>query len=210
MGPGGAGKSTLLRLLAGVPPEPRGFWKEGELESAFGSAPSLLRQEPDEDERSLVEMLMPERTDRVAAGPVEAERRASGEIAAVWRGCPEAERLLLATLDLPLRRLPRELRRLVEITGVVAGASGDTPALILDEPDSELDGEVAGWIESLLVGLRGRTSIVLATHHLGLARRVSDDVLVLIEGQLADAGSTSRIFEDPRNERTRTYVRMGS
>lgn len=210
MGPGGAGKSTLLRLLADDPPEPQGFWREGELRRIFAATPAFLRQAPTDDHRSLLERLAPRPTDRDAGAPAETERAACRRVAAVWKGCPGAERLLLATLDLPLRRLPLELRRLAEITAVVAGPTGDTPALILDEPESELDDEVAGWIESLLAELRGRTSIVLATHHLGLARRVADDVLLLIEGDLVDAGPTPRIFEDPRNERTRTYVRMGS
>ncbi len=83
--------------------------------------------------------------------------------------------------------------------------------LLLDEPCSALDPIASGVVEDLIVGLRGRYTIVLVTHNLAQARRVADEVAVFWQvdgaGALLEHGSTKQIFEAPRDETVAAYLR---
>lgn len=198
LGPGGAGKSTLLRLLADRVPQNDEFWLEGELVHRCRDSMDYLGQKLVEEARSLLDLLH----ERGHKG-TEAESMALD----VWSDVPAARELLVATLDLPLRRLPVQLARLAAVTAVVA----DLPALVLlDEPDAEMDDEFRAWLQRALRRLRGRCTVVFTTHHLRLARQASDDCLLLDSGRLVEHGPTEALFQRPRNERTRRFVEMGN
>jgi len=79
--------------------------------------------------------------------------------------------------------------------------------LLLDEPASALDPIATGHIEALILALRERYTIVIVTHSLAQARRVSDATAFFYLGELVEAGPTAQVLEDPRHERTREYVR---
>jgi phosphate transport system ATP-binding protein len=93
--------------------------------------------------------------------------------------------------------------------------------VLMDEPASALDPIATGAIEDLMRELRSKYTIVIVTHNMQQATRVSDrtaffSVLVNEEsdtrtGVLVEHGTTQQIFEDPRDSRTQAYVtgRMG-
>jgi phosphate transport system ATP-binding protein len=78
--------------------------------------------------------------------------------------------------------------------------------LLLDEPCSALDPISTATIEDLIVGLRESVAIVIVTHNLQQAMRVADHVAFMHLGELVEYGSSSQVFDRPREERTREYV----
>jgi phosphate transport system ATP-binding protein len=78
--------------------------------------------------------------------------------------------------------------------------------LLLDEPCSALDPGATAKIEELLLDLRNSYTIVIVTHNMQQAARVSDYTAFLYLGQLVEFGETSSIFVKPREQRTQDYI----
>lgn len=78
--------------------------------------------------------------------------------------------------------------------------------LVLDDPTAALDPVSVTKIEDLLEQLKGRCTIILATHNLQQAGRTSDLTCFLLEGQVVEVGTTAQIFEQPSDPRTEAYI----
>ena len=82
--------------------------------------------------------------------------------------------------------------------------------ILMDEPTSSLDPVAAGNIETLIRELRGNYSIVVVTHNLSQARRVSDNTAVFWRennlGCLLEHGPTEQIFKEPSSQLTSEYI----
>lgn len=78
--------------------------------------------------------------------------------------------------------------------------------LLMDEPTSALDPVSAARIEDLVVQLKGRYTIVLVTHNLQQAARVSDYTAFLVGGRLIEMAETPVLFTTPRDRRTERYL----
>jgi phosphate transport system ATP-binding protein len=81
----------------------------------------------------------------------------------------------------------------------------------MDEPCSALDPVATAKIEDLIVHLASEVTIVLVTHNMFQAARVSDNAAVFLLdddrfGELVEVGPTVEIFDSPRSERTKQYV----
>jgi phosphate transport system ATP-binding protein len=76
----------------------------------------------------------------------------------------------------------------------------------MDEPCSALDPIATARIEELIDHLRGQYSIVIVTHNMQQAARVSDNTAFMYLGKLIEYGDTERIFTNPINPRTSDYV----
>ncbi|MEO5666711.1 MAG: phosphate ABC transporter ATP-binding protein PstB [Bdellovibrionota bacterium] len=81
--------------------------------------------------------------------------------------------------------------------------------LLMDEPTSALDPVSTQVIEELVMSLCEETSIMLVTHNMHQARRISNDVAFLYLGELLESGTTEQVFGDPKHETTRSYL-LGS
>ena len=79
--------------------------------------------------------------------------------------------------------------------------------LLMDEPCSALDPISTGVIEQLIGELRRDLAVVIVTHNLAQAHRVADKVAFLYLGDLVEYGTTAEVFDEPRAQRTRDYVR---
>jgi putative ABC transport system ATP-binding protein len=81
--------------------------------------------------------------------------------------------------------------------------------LLLDEPTSGLDPTATLQIESLVKTLVAGLGItcVFVTHQIDQARRIGDNVLVLIDGSKVEEGSVDRVLDHPRDQRTMKFVR---
>ena len=89
----------------------------------------------------------------------------------------------------------------------VARALANEPeVLLLDEPASALDPIATQRLEEQLYELKRELTVVIVTHNLQQAARVSDRTAFFFLGQLVEAGPTDQIFTTPRNERTDAYV----
>jgi len=78
--------------------------------------------------------------------------------------------------------------------------------LLLDEPAAYLDPISAAKIERLLADLKKEVTIVLVTHNVQQAIRVSDCAAFLYLGELVEYGDTARILESPRDKRTEAFI----
>ncbi|MCD6360101.1 MAG: phosphate ABC transporter ATP-binding protein [Armatimonadetes bacterium] len=79
--------------------------------------------------------------------------------------------------------------------------------VLMDEPCSALDPTATFRIEELMLQLKEIYTIVIVTHNMYQASRVSDYTGFFLMGELIEYDVTERIFEDPRDERTDAYVR---
>jgi phosphate transport system ATP-binding protein len=78
--------------------------------------------------------------------------------------------------------------------------------LLLDEPTSALDPGTTEHIEALLRRLSERVTILIVTHNLSQALRISDEVVFLMEGKLVEHATANKFFHGPADERSREYV----
>jgi phosphate transport system ATP-binding protein len=89
----------------------------------------------------------------------------------------------------------------------IARALANEPAvLLLDEPASALDPIATQKIEELLYELKQELTIVIVTHNLQQAGRVSDATAFFYLGKLIEVDATERLFTSPREERTEAYI----
>jgi phosphate transport system ATP-binding protein len=78
--------------------------------------------------------------------------------------------------------------------------------LLLDEPTSALDPIASSKIEELLHGMKKDLTVVIVTHNMQQAARVSDYTAFMYLGELIEYGDTKQIFENPRMELTERYI----
>lgn len=78
--------------------------------------------------------------------------------------------------------------------------------LLLDEPTSALDPIATGAIEDLIHQLKGQVTILIVTHNMQQAARVSDFVSYMYLGELVEFGNTSEIFTSPKKKETENYI----
>jgi phosphate transport system ATP-binding protein len=82
----------------------------------------------------------------------------------------------------------------------------DPKILLMDEPASALDPRSTTRIEDLIGELRGEYTIVIVTHNMQQAARVSDMTAFFYEGRLVEFGNTEDIFTKPRQKETEDYI----
>lgn len=82
----------------------------------------------------------------------------------------------------------------------------DPDVILMDEPCSALDPASTLKIERLILELKERFTIVIVTHNMQQARRVSDFTAFMYQGELVEYGPTESVFEAPRMDLTRDYV----
>jgi phosphate transport system ATP-binding protein len=89
----------------------------------------------------------------------------------------------------------------------IARALGNQPEILLmDEPCSALDPIATQKIEELIVELKRDYTILIVTHNMQQAARVSDFTAFLDQGELIEFGESERVFTAPANERTEAYI----
>ncbi len=211
IGPSGCGKSTLLRSMNRLNDRVPGAAHRGRLlldgDDVFARTmdPSVLRQR--------VGMVFQRSTpfprtvfDNVAYGP-----RLNG----LARGTT-----LDHVVETALRRaaLWEEVRdRLRESALTLSGGqqqrlciaralANEPEVLLLDEPTSALDPSATQRIEELLYELRRDLTIVLVTHNLHQAARVSDRTVFLFDGRIVESNQTRALFTAPRDARTEAFI----
>jgi phosphate transport system ATP-binding protein len=78
--------------------------------------------------------------------------------------------------------------------------------ILMDEPCSALDPIATAKIEELVVELKSQYTVVIVTHNMQQAGRVSDFTAFMYLGQLVEFGDTSDVFENPKSELTEKYI----
>ncbi|MGI6342299.1 MAG: phosphate ABC transporter ATP-binding protein PstB [Bacteroidales bacterium] len=78
--------------------------------------------------------------------------------------------------------------------------------LLMDEPTSALDPISTNKIEELLLQLKERYTIIVVTHNMSQAARISDNSMFMYLGELIEYGNTTRMFTKPENKKTEEYL----
>ena len=115
-------------------------------------------------------------------------------------------------LLVPQKPLPMDATSAQRLDLLRAAIDRDTSLLVLDEPEVGLDTDGLGELVRRLRERRAKgtpRTTVLATHNLLLAQAVADHVVLLIDGEIVEAGPAPQFFAAPRLERTRHFIRMG-
>jgi phosphate transport system ATP-binding protein len=211
IGPSGCGKSTFLRSVNRMNDLIPGARYTGEIRvegrSVFGPATDLVDlrrrvgmvfQRPNPFPKSIF--------DNVAYGPRLNALVPRRELPDVVERCLRQAALwdeVKDRLDRPATGLSGgQQQRLC-----IARALGNDPELLLmDEPCSALDPIATQRIEELMVELKRQYTIVIVTHNMQQAARVSDTTGFFDQGRLVEYGATNQIFTAPRHERTEAYI----
>jgi len=82
----------------------------------------------------------------------------------------------------------------------------DPDVLLMDEPASALDPKSTTKIEDLIEELKGDYTIVIVTHNMQQAARVSDRTAFFFEGKIIEVGNTQELFTHPKNQQTEDYI----
>lgn len=87
------------------------------------------------------------------------------------------------------------------------GLAVDPEIILADEPTSALDPISSQTIEEKFNELKSHYTIVLVTHILRQARRIADHVIFMYLGEIIEQGPAKQIFEDPKMEKTKSYLK---
>jgi len=211
IGPSGCGKSTLLRCLNRMNDLIDGVRIEGSIRIA---GQDIYAPEVDAIElRKRVGMVFQKSNpfpksiyDNVAYGLRLRGRRSRSELDAAveksLRGAALWEEVRDRLHESALGLSGGQQQRLC-----IARAIAVEPDIILmDEPASALDPLATARIEELILELKKDFTIVIVTHNMQQAARISDDTAFFYLGELTEFGPTERIFTNPRHKRTEDYV----
>ena len=80
------------------------------------------------------------------------------------------------------------------------------PVILMDEPTSALDPISTAKIEELIVQLKSQVTVVIVTHNMQQAARISDNTGFFLMGDLVEFGPTRTIFTKPKDRRTEEYI----
>jgi phosphate transport system ATP-binding protein len=212
IGPSGCGKTTLLRTLNRLTELTASASRSGEIlldgqdihdlvDTTLRSRVAMVFQQPNPFPMSIF--------DNVAFALREQGRKRPGRreleplvVDALRRAGLYDE--VRDDLDRPALRLSGGQQQRLCIARAIAPRP---EVLLMDEPCSALDPISTGVIEELIGELRRDLAVVIVTHNLAQAHRVADKVAFMYLGDLVEYGTTEDLFEDPRAERTREYVR---
>jgi len=211
IGPSGCGKSTLLRTLnrmndlipgvrvtGSIRLEGQDIYAVGTDVCALRKRVGMVFQRPNPFPLSIY--------DNVAFGLRVAgvrNRRQVDEIVersltAAWLWEPLKDKLQTPALSLPLDQQQRLcVARLIAV---------EPEVILMDEPCSALDPISTARIEELMLTLKIKYTIVIVTHNMQQAARISDYSGYLLLGEMIEFGETAGIFTAPRDQRTQDYI----
>ncbi|MCC7299574.1 MAG: phosphate ABC transporter ATP-binding protein [Verrucomicrobia bacterium] len=89
---------------------------------------------------------------------------------------------------------------------IARAIAAEPEVLLMDEPCSALDPIATNKIEDLIADLRGEYTIVIVTHNMQQAARVSDYTAFMYLGRLVEYGATSTVFQNPHLQETQDYI----
>lgn len=106
-------------------------------------------------------------------------------------------------LNEPALRLSLEQKQRLCIARLIAVKPD---VLLMDEPCSTLDPQATERVEELMRELKNKYTIIIVTHNMQQAARVSDDTGFMLLGELIEFGETQKIFTAPHDKRTEDYI----
>ncbi len=204
IGPSGSGKSTFLRCLNMLEVPTKGkITIDGAEITAPGSDINKIRQKMGMVFQQF--NLFPHKTvmENITLAPITLKKMHKEEAET------KAEELLrrVGLLD-KAAAYPAQLSGGQKQRIAIARSLAMNPEIMLfDEPTSALDPEMVGEVLEVMKDLANEgMTMVVVTHEMGFAREVGSKVLFMDEGVVMEEGTPEQIFNDPRNERTKSFL----
>lgn len=211
IGPSGCGKSTFLRELNRMNDQYEGIITHGNIFLAGANirsrslAPTMLR--------SRVGMVFQKPTpfpfsvyDNIAYGPRSNGIHDAKTLDAIVEKSLRAAALWDEVKD-NLHDLGTSLSGGQQQRLCIARAIALEPeVLLMDEPTSALDPIATAKVEELILQLRERYTIIIVTHSMAQAQRISDETFFFWQGQIIEQGRTKQIFLRPKQKKTKDYI----
>ena len=214
IGPSGCGKTTLLRCFNRINERIDGVRTEGQIsilgEDIYGEEVDLVElrkrvgmvfQRPNPLPLSIADnILFGLRIHRSGKKLTRSEADEVIETSLTEVGLWEQLRdhLKRRAIDLPLEQQQKLcIARLLPLKPEV---------LLMDEPCSALDPEATHRVEELIRELRGRYTILIVTHNMAQARRISDECIFMLLGEMIEHSRTEDLFLTPTDKRTEDYI----
>jgi len=195
VGPNAAGKSTLFKRMAGLIDGPGEVVLEGSKKGTQGIS------------------YMPQGLNASARLTVyESVLLARKQLTPNWSVHDDELQLVdeileaLGITELSFRNLGELSGGQQQLVSIAQTLVREPEILLMDEPTSALDPASTARIEDLMSDLKQVTTIVIVTHNMHQAARVSDTTSFFLNGDLVEHGKTDQIFTSPRDERTEAYV----
>jgi len=193
LGPNGAGKTSFLRLLHGLDKPTTGSITWDPLAKVEDQ--SFVFQSPVILKRNVIENVY---YPLLLQGIPKKEAVTQAEY---WL---ERTSLNHKAYDPAISLSGGEKQRMVIARSLIS----DPKLIFLDEPTVNLDGKSKSQIEKLLKQvLNNGTKIIMATHDLGQAKRLGNDILFLHHGKLLEVGSATSFFKNPKTKEGLTFLR---
>ena len=211
VGPTGSGKTTFLRSLNRMNDKVYGFWMKGRV--TLDGADIYAKHVDALVVRKRVGMLFQRPNpfpmsiqDNVVAG-VKAHKMAKRSQLREIAETRLAEVGLWAAVSDRLGDSPFRLSGGQQQLLCLARAMAVEPeVLLLDEPTSSLDPVSTEAVEELLKRIASRVTVIIVTHNLAQAQRISDHTAFFYEGHLMESGPTQRMFASPQRPQTARYL----
>ncbi|QUH25350.1 amino acid ABC transporter ATP-binding protein [Serpentinicella alkaliphila] len=203
IGSSGSGKSTLLRCINFLERKNKGeIWIDGQLVSKAKEINEIRQKVGMVFQRF---NLFPHMTtiENVMEGPITVLGANKLDARRIALGLLDKVGLLDKADEYPAMLSGGQQQRVA-----IARTLAMNPKVVLfDEPTSALDPELVGEVLTVMRDLakEGMTMIIV-THEMGFAREVSDHVIFLNEGIIAEQGSPEEIFENPKHERLKAFL----
>ncbi len=211
IGPSGCGKSTFLRLFNRMNDYIEGFRKEGEVlidgENIYGKdvrvevlrkKVGMVFQKPNPFPKSIFENVAYGLRIQGINDKTEVEETVEKSLkqSALWEEVKDDLKKSALSLS------GGQQQRLC-----IARTLAVEPTIILmDEPASALDPISTAKIEELINDLKEKYTIIIVTHNMQQASRISDETAFFYMGELIEVDNTKKIFTNPKNERTQNYI----
>ena len=213
IGPSGCGKSTVLRCFNRMNDEISGFRSDGTIQladqdirgkgvnvTALRRIVGMVFQQPNPFPMSIydnISLAVREHGGRVPRAKLDATVETALRQASLWDEVKDNLK------DSALSLSGGQQQRLC-----IARALAVNPSVImLDEPCASLDPISTARIEELLLALSTDYTIIIVTHNMGQAKRISDRVAFFLMGRLVEMGDALQVFEAPKRNETAEYVR---
>ena len=191
MGPNGSGKTSLLRLMHGLERVRGGAAKFAVDDSLAQSKQSFVFQSPTLLRRTVRENV---------ALPLKLRKQPDTNQVDIW-----LERIgLTAAADQPARSLSGgEKQKLALARAMIT----DPQLLFLDEPSASLDGQSTREIEAILTQVHANgTTVVMATHDMGQARRLGQTAVFIVQGEILEHGPMPDFLDHPKSARAGAFI----
>lgn len=211
IGPSGCGKSTLLRVFNRMNDLVEGVRTNGEVficgENILDINTDLVTlrkkvgmvfQRPNPFPLSIYENVVFGPKIHNSAGRRELDKIVEESLKSVLLWDDLKDKLNKSALSLSLEQKQRLcIARLIAV---------EPDILLMDEPCSALDPQATQHIEELMRELKNNYSIIIVTHNMQQAARVSDDTGFMLLGELVEFGKTEDIFTKPKDKQTEDYI----